>query len=320
MKRRDLMAGLGASLVGVTAAASSWPSKPIRMLLGYTPGGAADITAREINAVLGPLLGQPLVVDYKAGASGTIAAAEVLRSAPDGHTLALLDNAPLTIVPALRNTGYDPMTSFSPIAMVTRLPQVLVATPALGVNSLRELLTLLKQRPGQLNFGSGGAGGVGHLAAELLKQQSGTFAVHVPYRGGGPTITALMADDVQFAFLTASATAPFIASGKLKALGVASLNRLASMPMVPTVAESGLPGFDVPGWFALMGPANMPEAMVLRLREALAQALATPALVNRLELLGQLPVTDRADPRQTIAREWATWKKLFSERKITVDS
>lgn len=320
MKRRELIAGLGATLVGMSAHAQSWPVKPIRMLLGYTPGGAADITAREMNAVLGPLLGQPLVVDYKAGASGTIAASEVARSAPDGYTLGLLDNAPLTIVPALRNTGYDPISAFTPIALVTRLPQVLVVSPSLGVNTLRELVALLKQRPGQLNFGSGGAGGVGHLAAELLKQLTGTFAVHVPYRGGGPTMAALMAGDVQFAFLTASATAPLIASGKLKALGVTSLSRVASMPTVPTVAESGLPGFDVPGWFALVGPANMQESVVARVRDALSRALAHPALVNRLEALGQVPVTDHADLRHTISSELATWKKLFSARTISIDS
>lgn len=323
MKRRDLLSGLGAAfatvLPGVNAQAQAWPAKPIRMVLGYTPGGAADITSREITATLGPLLGQQVVVDYKAGASGTIAAAEVARAAPDGYTLGLLDNAPLTIVPALRNTGYDPVNAFTPIALVTRLPQVLVASPALGANSLRELIDLMKQRPGKLNFGSGGAGGVGHLAAELMKQRTGTFAVHVPYRGGGPAITALMAGDVQFAFLTASATAPFIASGKLKALGVSSLTRLASMPQLPTLAESGLPGFEVPGWFALVGPAGLPEPVAARLREAVAQALATPALASRLEALGQLAATDRPDTRRTIATELATWKKLFADRSIVID-
>lgn len=319
MKRRDLLTGLGASLLGVNAFSQAWPARPLRMVLGYAPGGAADITAREINAVLGSLLGQPVTVDYKAGASGTIAGAEVARAAPDGYTLGLLDNAPLAIVPALRSTGYDPLASFTPIGIVSRLPQVLVASPSLGASNLRELIELMKQRPGKLNFGSGGAGSVSHLAAELLKQRTGTFAVHVPYRGGGPAITALMAGDVQFAFLTASATAPFIANGRLKALGVSSLTRLASMPQLPTLSESGLPGFEVPGWFALVGPAGLPEPVASRLRDALGQALATPALASRLEGLGQLAATDRPDARRVIEAELGTWKKLFADRSIVID-
>lgn len=320
MKRRDLLAGAGAAVLGSAVHAQSWPARPIRLLLGYPPGGATDVTARELSTALAGLLGQPVVVDYKAGASGTIAAAEVARAAADGYTLGLLDNAPLTIVPAMRNAGYDPVAGFTQIAMVTNVPQVLVAAPSLGVGGVRDLVALMKRQPGKLNFGSGGAGSVSHLCAELFKQRTGTFAVHVPFRGAGPAITALMAGDVQFAFLTASATAPFIAAGKLKGLGVSSLEHLASLPGVPTVAESGLPGFNAPGWFALVGPAGMPEPAALALRRALADALARPALLARLEALGQTPVAAVTDARATIAAELATWKQLFAQRRIVVDS
>jgi tripartite-type tricarboxylate transporter receptor subunit TctC len=309
-------AGTAAAVLGSGAWAQAWPAKPIRVVLGYTPGGAADLTARELGAVLG----QPLVVDYKAGASGTIAAAEIARAAPDGYTLGLLDNAPLTIVPALRNTGYDPLASFSHLGMVTQLPQVLVASTSAGVSTTKELIDAMRRQPGKFNYGSGGSGSVGHLAAELFKLRTQTFAVHVPFRGGAPTITALLAGDIQFAFLTASATGPMIASGKLKALGVSSAARLASLPNVPTISESGVPKFEAPGWFALVGPAGLPDSVVAPLRKAVAEMLAMPALATRLEALGQTPAPGQLDVRAALGTELATWKKLFSERKIAVDS
>lgn len=324
LDRRALLARLGlgaaAALAGRTAFAQAWPAKPIRLVLGYTPGGAADVTARELGVVLGRLLGQPIVVDYKAGASGTIAAAEVARAAPDGYTLGLLDNAPLTIVPALRPTGYDPLAGFTHIGMVTQLPQVLVAAPAAGVASTQELIEALRRQPGKLNHGSGGAGSVGHLAAELFKQRTNTFAVHVPFRGGAPTITALLAGDVQFAFLTASATAPLIAAGKLKALGVSSITRLPSLPQVPTISESGVPKFEAPGWFALAGPPGLPDNVLGPLRKAVDEMLATPALATRVEALGQTLAPPQLDVRAALGAELATWKKLFAERRIVVES
>ena len=313
-------AGAAAALLGAGAWAQAWPAKPIRMVLGYAPGGAADVTARELGAVLSQLLGQPLVVDYKSGGSGTIAAAEVARAAPDGYTLALLDNAPLTIVPAMRNTGYDPLASFTHVGMVTQLPQVLVASPSAGVSTIQELIDAMRSQPGKLNYGSGGAGSVGHLAAELFKQRTNTFAVHVPFRGGAPTITALISGEVQFAFLTASVTAPMIASGRLKPLGVSSLTRLPSLPHVPTISESGVPKFEAPGWFALAGPAGLPDSVLAPLRKAVSEMLVTPALATRMEGLGQTLAPVQLDVRAALGTELATWKKLFSERKIVIES
>ncbi|VTU19611.1 Bug family tripartite tricarboxylate transporter substrate binding protein [Variovorax sp. RA8] len=322
-RRRSALAGgaaaLALAMLGGRAQAQAWPSKPVRLLLGYTPGGSADITARELAVPLGKLLGQPLVVDYKPGASGTIAAAEVARSAPDGYTLGLLDNAPLTIVPALRNPGYDPVSAFTPIAMATQLPQVLVVPAATGIRSTRELIEAMRKEPGKLSYASGGTGSVGHLAGELLKLRTGTFAVHVPYRGGAPAITALAAGDVQFAFLTYTATSSFIASGRLRAIGVSSLQRLPAMPDVPTIVEGGVPNFDAPGWFALMGPAGMPPEVTATLRKAVAEVLATPAVVTRMEALGQSVVTGKAEAARTIANELAMWKQLVAQRKIVID-
>lgn len=317
--RRAVLALGGLALLPSAARAAPWPTRPLRVVLGYTPGGAADVTAREVGTALGRLLGQPLVVDYKAGASGTIAAAELARATPDGYTLGLLDNAPLTIVPAMRNTSYDPLGSFTHLGMVSQMPQVLVASPSAGVDSAQALVDAMRRRPGVLNFGSGGAGSVGHLAGELFLQRTGTAAVHVPFRGGAPTVTALLAGDVQFAFLTATVTAPMIASGKLRALGVSSLARLPSLPQVPAIADT-VPQFEAPGWFALVGPQGLPEPVVQRLQAALAELLATPAFGSRLEALGQTPAPVRSDLQAALTRELGTWKKLFAERKIVVDS
>lgn len=321
--RRALLAQIGSAaalaLAGGGAWAQAWPTRPIRVVLGYAPGGSADVTARELTAPLAAPLGQPLVVDYKSGASGIIAAAEVARAAPDGYTLGLMDNAPLTIVPTLRKVDYDPLAAFTPITLVTQIPQVLVVGPSAGVATLQELVNAMRKAPGRLSYASGGAGSVSHLTTELLKAHTSTFAVHVPYRGAGPAITALLTGEVQFGFFTPTATAPFIQSGKLKALGVGARARLAALPDVPTVAEAGLSGFEAQGWFALMGPAGLPEPIVATLRKAVADVLATPTVVARLVAGGQTIAPPRLDVRATIAAERAMWKKLISERKITID-
>lgn len=317
--RRSLVTA--AALAGVVprARAQAWPSRPIRLVLGYAPGGGADVTARELAQPLSRLLGQQIVVDYKAGASGTLAAAEVARAAPDGYTLGMIDNGPLAIVPSLRATGYDPLKSFTPIAMVTQLPQVLVANPGVAATRSSELIALMRKQPGKLNYGSGGSGSVSHLAAELYKARSDTFALHVPYRGGAPAVTALIAGQVQFAFLTYGATAPFIKSGQLKALGVSSTARMPQLPEVPTIAEDGLPGYEAPAWYMLMGPAGLPQAIVQTLQKALTEVLSAPAVVQRLESMGQTVPVDRVDPDKAIAAELAAWRKLVADRRLNIE-
>lgn len=317
--RRSLIAALALAGTAPLARAQAWPSRPVKLLLGYSPGGGADITARELSQPLTRLLGQAVVVDYKAGASGTLAAGEVARAVPDGYTLGLLDNAPLAIVPALRNAGYDPLRAFTPIVTVAQLPQVLVAHPDVPASRSRELIALMRQRPGRLNFASGGSGSVSHLAAELYKARSDTFAVHVPYRGGAPAITSLVAGETQFAFLTYTATAPFIKAGQLKALGVSSTSRMPQMPNVPTIAEDGLPGYEAVGWFVLAGPAGLPPAVVQTLQKAAIEALGVPAIQQRFEVMGQTVAAGRVDPGQAIATELAAWRKLVSERKLVIE-
>lgn len=326
-RRTLVQGGLGLALSPLSAtfssnaraAEESWPTSPVRLVVGYPAGGGSDVMAREIGVPLARLLGQPIVVDNKPGASSALAAAYVAHSAPNGYTLGLLDNAPLTIVPSLRNPGYDPLTDFTPIAMVSQAPQVLIAAPSLPVSNARELIELLKKQPGKLNYGSGGSGSVSHLAAELFKARSGTYAVHVPYRGGAPMVTALMANEVQFGFLTYTGTAGFIKSGQIKALAVTSTTRLANLPNVPTIAESAIPGFEAPGWYALTGPAGLPPAVVATMQKALSEALGTPAVTSRMESLGQTIVVGKVDPTRAIATEFKQWKQLISERKIVIE-
>lgn len=318
--RRHLLGGAAACLAAGAQAQTAWAaSKPIRLVLGYTPGGGADITARTFTEQLGRALGQPVVVDYKPGAGGSLAAMELARATPDGYTLGLLDNAPMTIVPALRNPGYDPLGSFTPIALVSQVPQVLAVNASIPAKRPRALIDLMKQQPGKLNFASGGNGSVSHLAAELFKARSGTFAVHVPFRGGAPAITSTIAGETQFTFLTYAATAPFIKSGQLRAIGVGSTSRFAALPDVPTIAEDALPGYEAIGWFAMMGPAGMPQPVVAALRKAIVETLALASVTSRLEALGQTLIGTGSDPRPVITKELATWKNLVAERKLVVE-
>jgi len=301
------------------ANAQAWPARPIRLVTGYAPGGAADITAREIGVPLGRVLGQPIVVDNKPGASGTLAAAEISRAAPDGYTLGLLDNAPMTIVPSLRNPGYDPLTGFTAIAMVSQLPQVLVANPSLAANRPRELIELMRKQPGKLNYGSGGAGSVGHLAAELLKARSQTFALHVPYRGGAPVAADLVSGKLQLSFSPLIEVLQQVRAGKLRALGVTTARRSALLPAIPTIAEV-IPGYEVALWNGIMGPAGLPAPVVARLASELVAIIGSQDVRSRLAELGSDPVGSTPQEFTAfVAAEQPKWAELVRISGATVD-
>lgn len=321
--RRTILVGGAAATTGLLFHARSqaqvWPAKPIRIVIGYTPGGSLDATAREVSAQLQRLLGQPVVIDYKPGSAGALAAAEVARSPADGYTLGVFDNGPMTISPAFRRPAYDPVDGFTAISMVVQVPHVLVVPPSPAANNLAELLAMMRKAPGRLNYGSGGNGSVGHMAAELLKVRTKTFATHIPYRGGAPVIVDLIGGNLQYSFLTTTSTNSFIKSGQLKALGVTSLTRFSGLPNVPTIAEQGVAGYEAPGWIALMGPAGMPANIVEPINKALHEALAVPAVVSRLEQQGQAVVTAKGDTKQTISAEIAAWRKLVAEQKLVID-
>lgn len=271
-----------ALLVPLGAAAQSFPSKPIRVLVGFSAGGAPDIIARMLSVKLQEGLGQAIVIENRPGAAGNIAADSVAKSAPDGYTL-LMGNVSLTIsTHATPKPPFDPAQDLDPVGMVASLPLMLVVHTGVPVNSLRELLEYARARPGALNYASVGHGSAHHLSGELLSSLAGARMVHIPYKGGGAAIQALLAQEAHLLFLTPLALMPHVRSGKLKALGVTSAKRTAAAPEVPTIAEAGLAGFDVDNWHTLFAPRGTPRELVGRLNAELNRVLNQPDVKQQL--------------------------------------
>ena len=268
--------------IPLAAAAQSFPSKPIRVLVGFSAGGAPDIIARMLGAKLQDGLGQPIVIENRAGAAGNIAADTLAKSPADGYTL-LMGNVSLTIsTHATPKPPFDPVQDLDPVGMVASLPLMLVVHGGVPVNSVQELVQYARARPGTLNYASVGHGSAHHLSGELLSSLAGAKMVHVPYKGGGAAIQALLAQETHLLFLTPLALMPHVRSGKLKALGVTSAKRTSAAPEVPTIAEAGLAGFDVDNWHTLFAPRGTPREIVGRLNAELNRVL------NQAEVKQQL--------------------------------
>src|SRR5438105_6706578 len=268
--------------VPLAAAAQTFPSKPIRVLVGFTAGGAPDIIARMLGLKLQETLGQPIVVENRAGAAGNIAADTLTKSSADGYTL-LMGNVSLTIsTHATPKPPFDPALDLDPVRMVASLPLRLVVHTGVPVSSVNELIAYAKSRPGALNYASVGIGSAHHLSGEVLSSLSGARMVHIPYKGGGAAIQALLAQEAHLLFLTPLALMPHVRSGKLKALGVTSSKRTAAVPEVPTIAEAGLAGFDVDNWHTLFAPRGTPRDVVARLNGELNRALYQPDVKHQL--------------------------------------
>ena len=269
--------------------AQSYPSKPIRLIAPFAPGGALDLIARGLGAKLSDSIGQPVVVENKAGASGAIGSEAVAKSPPDGYTLLLGATTTHGINPAFnpKSLPYDAVKDFTPVSLVATIPHALIVNPKLGVNSVRELVQLGKQR--SLNYGSAGNGSPHHLAAELFKSLSGIQAVHVPYKGSGPALADLMAGNLDFISVEYTAAEPHVKNGKLKALALATAKRVSGIDL-PTVAEAGYPGFEVTSWYAIFGPAGMPEPVTSKLSNEIHKAVTATDLRERLQGLGTTPI------------------------------
>jgi tripartite-type tricarboxylate transporter receptor subunit TctC len=270
---------LGLLLAAGTAGAQTYPSKTVTLVNGFPPGGPTDLTLRQIAAKLGERLGQPVVVDNRAGAAGTIAGAAVARAAPDGHTLLFGVAANLAVAPATMKTPpYDPATAFTPIIEVARGPYLWLVKPAVPARSLQEFVAWAKANPGKVNYGSPGQGSVHHLAGEMYKRIAGIEMTHVPYKGGTTAYTALLGGEIDAMFDSMPAPLPHIAAGKMRALGVTGSKRLPALPEVPTFAEQGVSGVDVHFWWGFVGPAGLPRDIVARLNAEIGRALADPEL------------------------------------------
>ena len=270
--------------------AQTYPDRPIKLIVPFAPGGATDILGRLLATALTDNLGQSVIVENKPGAGTALAAAAVAKMPPDGYNLLLASSSTLTLNPVIRQTlGYDPVTSFTPIGQVADMSLVLVANTSTPGNTLKEISANSKAEPGKYAYGSFGTGSSVHFGGEMLKSVSGANMLHVPFNGSAPSLTALIGGQVQVAVDTVVASTPFIKSGKIKAIAVLSPIRSSLLPNVPTVAESGYPGFDISTWFALMAPANLPGPIRTKLEWALASVMASSELRQKLNDLGLIP-------------------------------
>lgn len=297
-KRISAVAALAVALAWGFAAASAsaqqFPAKPIRIVVGFPPGGGADFVARLVGQKLGERFKQQIIIDNRAGANGIIASELVAKSTPDGHTLLLGVSATHAINPSVyTKLPYDAVKDFAPVSEIALTPLILVVPPALPVSNVRDLIRLAKARPGELNFASAGTGNVTHLAGELFKSTTGVQITHVPYKGSAPAIVDLMAGQVMMYFDTMPSSLPHVRAGKLKALAVTSAKRSAVAPDIPTVAESGVPGFETTSWFGVLAPAGTPGAVVDLLYQEMIKALSSPESVERMKQQGLDVVLNR---------------------------
>ena len=308
-------------IASVALAQSTYPTKPVRVIVPFPPGGPADALARIVGDKLGQSLGQPFVIDNKPGAGGNIGMEQGAKAAADGYTLTLAPVGNLTIAPAMYSKlPYDPAKDFAPITVIAAVPNILITAPTVPAKTLRELITLAKARPGSLNFASPGNGSGAHLAGELFKRMAEIDIVHVPFNGVGPAMNAVLAGDVQLFFAQSSTALPYINSGKVIALGVASMKRIAAAPELPTLDEAGLPAFEVTSWYALVAPAGTPAAIVDKLNAEIVKALARPDVREKLTTLGAEPVGNSPSEFASMQKvEAARWAKLAKEANLRAD-
>ncbi len=312
------LAGFAAFVCVPAATAADWPTRPVRLIVPFTPGGSTDILGREIAQKLQQALGQPFVVENRPGAGGSIGATAVANSAPDGYTLLMGHIGTLAINPSLYpKLSYDPLTSFSPVALVARVPNVLVVNPAVPAKSVQELVALAKARPGALRYASGGNGSAAHIAMEYFKLRTQTDIGHIPYKGTSPAVTDVMGGQVEMIMTGVPAVMQQVKAGKLRALAVSSLKRVESMPDLPTIAASGVPDFEAVQWYGIVVPAHTPAAVVTLLNAEINRALSTPALKARLDAEGAeaAPGTP-ADFGALIVSEIARWKPVIEQSRM----
>jgi tripartite-type tricarboxylate transporter receptor subunit TctC len=324
LNRRDWLAltsslGAGLALPGL-ARAQAWPSKAIRFVVPFAPGGSSDVVARTTAVELGKALGQSVYVDNKPGAAGNLAMQEVAR-ADDQHTLILGHVGTLAVNPFIFDKlPYDPTKDFKPISLLAKVPSLYLVRPDLPVSNLKEFIAFAKKNPGKLNYGSAGNGSAGHLAMEYLKMVSETFMVHVPYRGTGPQLTDLLGGRLDAASVGAPAVLQFIRAGKLRCIATGTTTRIPQLPDVPTVAEQGFPGFEMTQWYGLLAPASLSQPAVDKLAAATAAAIKQPGSTEKLSADAAIAIGGTpAEFGKFIATEQQRWKVVIARAKIKPD-
>ena len=303
------------------ALAQNYPDRPVKLIVPFAPGGATDILGRLLATALGERLGQPMVVENKPGAGTVVAASLVAKAPADGYTLLLGANTTLTLNPAIRtNLPYDPVRSFTPLGLVADMGLLLVAHNDTPGSTLKDVIALTKAAPDKFSYGSYGTGSSVHFGGEVLKSTTGMQMLHVPFNGSSPNLTALMGGQVQFAMDTVVASTPLIKAGKIKPIAALSPQRLLLLPNMPTVAESGYPGFDMGSWFAFVGPAGLPAPVQKKLEKALADTMASAEFRKKLVDLGLTPSWASGDGlRARIERELPVMRAVAARADIRVD-
>ena len=304
-----------------SAAAQDYPTRPVKVVVPYAAGGGTDALTRFVARGLEQRLGQPFVVENRGGSGTTIGGLSVARAEPDGYTIMMGTSSTFAIAPGLyKRLAYDPTKDFSPIMLVATVPFVLVVHPSLGVGTLSELVSLAKSKPGQLVYASAGLGAPHHIFMELLMKITGIDMKHVPYRGGGPALNDVVAGHVPIYFADAGPALELIKSGRLKALGVTTAQRLATMPEVPTLSEAGAAGYDANSWQMMVGPAQMPRPIVKKLNSALAEFMLTPEAQSHFTSLGMQPITGSPEQADDYIRtEAARWTDVIKAMGISVE-
>ncbi len=319
--RRLFVAGAAASLAAPAVRAQSLPTQPVRIIVGFAPGGGTDILARVVGQKLADMWKTQVLVENRAGASGAIAADMVARQPGDGTVLHMAHINSHAIVPNLQKLAYDPIKDFQPIALVGVTPNLLVCGQSQPAKTVKDLVDLCRQNPGKISFGSAGSGSAQHLALEMFMLQAGVKAIHVPYKGSGPMLTDLIGGQVQYSFDTMTAATPHVKTGKAVAMAQTRLKRAAGHPSVPTMAESGFPGFEATTWYGLVGPGRMSPALARRINEDVNKVLAMPDVMERLEASGAADGGGSTEKlAQFIQGEQQKWAKVIKDAGVKVDS
>lgn len=328
MTKRQTLALLACALASATlpaaraqAPAASWPSKPIRWVVPFPPGGAMDAIARTLGEKAGKTLGQPFVIENKPGAGGNIGADFVAKQPGDGYTLMITSIGMATNKPLYGKLSYDPIKDFAPVSLLAVVPNVLVTNATQpDVKTAKDVIAAARKTPGKLSYASAGNGTSIHLAGEVFTSLAQVDMLHVPYKGSGPAVSDLLGGQVNYMFDSITSARPHIESGKLRALGLTTAKRSKSLPNVPTLAEAGLPGYEVSPWFAVFMPAATPKDIVTKVNAALLEAMKDPDVVKRFETIGAEPVGSTPEEMaQHLARESERWTKLIQERGIKLD-